>query len=230
MARITVDGRQNGRRVQWTTTANFPNRAPENSFVARLWASQRIGYLSAERHRNGGSPELDAEIRTLGERFSIPTELTSYFVREPNWQPVRRASMGGAVPAPAPVARRDVQFDAAKQAAEQRAVASTASMDAMNATAGGASTSERKVGGHAFRLESGVWTDVRPVGTNRVVTVKAYSKAYFDLLERLPELSTFAGLGEQITVVGRNVVISTRTDSGVESLGTTELERIVRDW
>ena len=83
-ARIVVDGQQNGRAVHWTTTANFPDRAPENPFVARLWAAQRIGFLSAERRRNGGSPELDAEIRTLGERFSIPTEFTSYFVREPN--------------------------------------------------------------------------------------------------------------------------------------------------
>jgi Ca-activated chloride channel homolog len=239
-ARIIVDGRQNGRAVQWTTTATFPNRAPENPFVARLWASQRIGFLSAERRRNGGSPELDAEIRTLGERFSIPTEFTSYFVREPAGIPTMRSgqlgAMGGAAgggfaPASAP-APRDAQFDAARLASAQRSVSTMAKMDSMSVADSRRSTdaNEQKVGGRTFRLDSGVWTDVRPAGTTRAVTIKAYSKAYFDLLKQLPELSSIMGLGEQITVVGRGVVISIRTASGTETLSGAELDRITREW
>jgi Ca-activated chloride channel homolog len=240
--RIIVEGRQNGRQVQWTTTADFPDRARENAFVARLWASQRIGYLSAERHRNGGSPELDAEIRTLGERFSIPTEFTSYFVREDNAQvrPVGgfnrsslgAASAGGAGKAMAPAAApRDAQFDAARLAATQRSASSMAMMDSVSMARGDAqSATERTVAGRTFRLEAGVWTDAKPAGTTRVVTVKAYSKAYFDLLKQVPELSSIVGLGEQVTAVGRNVVISIRTDSGAESLSATDLDHFTRDW
>ena len=240
-ARIVVDGQQNGRAVHWTTTANFPDRAPENPFVARLWAAQRIGFLSADRRRNGGSPELDAEIRTLGERFSIPTEFTSYFVREPVVTPVmQRGQMGaasaggGAVPvAAAPMAApRDVQFDAARMASAQRSMSTMAKMDSMGVADSRATTdpNEQKVGGRTFRLDAGVWTDVRPAGTTRVVTIKAYSKAYFDLLKQLPELSSVVGLGEQITVVGRGVVISIRTASGTETLSGPELDRIAREW
>src|ERR1051325_8457089 len=135
-ARVIVEGRQNGQPVQWTTTANLPNRPPENTFVGRLWAAQRIGYLSAERHRNGGSPELDDEIKSLGERSEIPTEFTSSFVREPNIQQpmgVRTAGMGAAgAGSYAPVAAsapKDVQFEAAKMRSMQRSVSSTAQMD-----------------------------------------------------------------------------------------------------
>lgn len=78
--------------VSWSSAVTFPERERANPFVARLWATQQIGYLEAERHRVGASPELDAELASLGERYGIPTELTSYLVREPattaNGQPV----------------------------------------------------------------------------------------------------------------------------------------------
>jgi Ca-activated chloride channel family protein len=236
---VTVEGFQNGRPVRWTTNVSFPERANENPFVARLWAAQRIGYLSAERRRNGGSPELDNEIRTLGERFSIPTEFTSYFVKEPNMpQPMRmqRAGVGQAMggsaggtamppsAAPAPVA----QFEAARAAADQRAAKSTAALE--DAAANRADANERRVAGHTFRLLNDVWTDIRPVGNTREVTVKAYSKAYFDLLQQIPELAKLAGVGEQVTMVGRGVVVSIRTEKGVESLTPSELSRIGNDW
>ena len=60
----------------------FPRNERGNSFIGRLWATQRIGYLSAERRRVGADQELDDEIRSLGEKFGIPTEFTSYLVQE----------------------------------------------------------------------------------------------------------------------------------------------------
>jgi Ca-activated chloride channel family protein len=74
----SVDG-----RVNWSTNARFADRTRDNAFVARLWATQRIGWLAAEKRRSGGNPELNDEIRSLGERFGIPTEFTSYLVVEP---------------------------------------------------------------------------------------------------------------------------------------------------
>ena len=235
---VTVEGFQNGRPVRWTTTVSFPERANENPFVARLWAAQRIGYLSAERRRNGGSPELDNEIRTLGERFSIPTEFTSYFVKEPGMvQPQMRlgstattgAAMGGAgAGAPPPAAAPVAQFEAARAAADQRAMKSTAALNEVVVT--GARSNERHIGARTFRLNNDVWTDVRATGNTREVTVKAYSKAYFDLLQQIPELAKVAGVGDQWTVVGRGVVISIRATKGLESLTTAELNRIATDW
>jgi hypothetical protein len=86
------------------------------------------------------------------------------------------------------------------------------------------------VGGHTIRLENDVWTDTRPAANTREVTVKAYSKAYFDLLKQIPELAKLAGVGEQVTVVGRGVVISIRASKGMESFTLAELSRIAGDW
>ena len=126
--------------------------------------------------------------------------------------------------APAPVA----QFEAARAAADQRAAKSMAALDAVTVTSAG--SGERQVSGHTFRLDGDVWTDIRPAGNTREVTVKAYSKAYFDLLQQIPELAKMAGVGEQVTVVGRGLVISIRTTMGVESLTSAELSRIGSDW
>jgi hypothetical protein len=241
---VIVEGQQNGRPVQWTTRVSFPGRSQENPFVARLWAAQRIGYLSAERRRVGGNPELDNEIRTLGERFGIPTEFTSYFVKEPGMQlsnvtvtgavggTARRREAGGQAAggnaAPPSAMPATAQFEAARAAADQRALKSTVAID--SARRSSADASERQVGGRTFRLVNDVWTDVRPAGSTRQVTVKAYSEAYFELLKQIPELAKIAGIGEQVTVNGRGVVISIRTASGAETLTRAELARISNDY
>jgi Ca-activated chloride channel family protein len=92
--RIVVEGRTANGPVSWTEAVRFPDRERRNSFVARLWAAQRTGWLSAERRRNGASPELDTELRDLGTRYGIPTELSSYLVLEPGMQPGRTLGNG----------------------------------------------------------------------------------------------------------------------------------------
>ena len=89
---------------------------------------------------------------------------------------------------------------------------------------------ERQVEGRTFRLVNDVWTDTRDAGTKREVTVKAFSRAYFDLLQQIPELAGIAAIGDQVTVVGRDVVISVRTAAGSDGLTAAELGRIANAW
>jgi hypothetical protein len=49
-------------------------------------------------------------------------------------------------------------------------------------------------------------------------------------LKQIPELAKLAGVGEQVTIVGRGVTISIRSAKGMESLTSTELSRIANDW
>src|SRR5205807_9610127 len=112
---VIFEGRRRGETIRWASTVDFPDRERENPFVARLWATQRIGWLAAEKRKNGGSSEIDDEIRSLGERFSIPTEFTSYLVQEPGivangrFDSTRRMVIAGA-PAAAPPPSRDRAF------------------------------------------------------------------------------------------------------------------------
>src|SRR5688572_19080819 len=135
-SRLRFEGQTANGPVSWTTRVAFPSSSRENSFIARLWATQRVGYLSAEKRKNGRSREIDDEIRQLGERYAIPTEFTSYLVLEPGMQPLRRtmsatarldnavvtgAASGVAVAPPQPaVAEQSRAFEAARAASKQR--------------------------------------------------------------------------------------------------------------
>ena len=140
--RVVVEGSRNGAPTQWTTTADFPDRERANPFVARIWAAQRVGFLSAEKrkHGAGASPELDDEIKMLGDRYGIPTEYTSYLVTEPGFrltsvtttglvQPRGGVIAGNLAPAAAPVLH--AAFEAAKAASAQRMASSVAVLDSM---------------------------------------------------------------------------------------------------
>ena len=243
-ARVIFEGRHRGERVRWTQTVDFPDRERDNPFVARLWATQRIGWLAAEKRKNGASSEIDDEIRGLGERFGIPTEFTSYLVTEPNMV-ANRGVVGGAagrggvrldnvvttaLPAAAP-ATRDRMFDAAKVASEQRAATSLAQVPGAVAVAsGGIATMTRRAGSHTFIMKDGSWTDLRPAGKSaQTVRIKAFSKAYFDLIDAVPELREIFALGDKLTAQGRGVTVIVSED-GKEQLGAGEIKVVARDW
>jgi hypothetical protein len=225
--------------VTWTSTVDFPDRERENSFVARLWATQRVGYLSAEKRKNGGSSELDAEIRSLGERYGIPTEFTSYLVQEPQPVPVRTGMMGSGgvrqLAAGTAQAAPAIAFEQAKAASAQRAVTNMAMVDSLAGVAGGIARGDkdvantRRVDGRTFTLSDGVWTDARYRQGMQTTTIKPYSKAYFDIVQQLPELKQVFALGGRLIVVGKASAIRL-DDSGVSELSAAALASLTRTW
>lgn len=98
MATLRLEGESVDGPVTWSTRAAFPERSRENPFVARLWAAQRVGWLAAEKRKRGGTPEIDGEIKALGERYGIPTEFSSYLVVEPGMQQVAGTALGPPMP------------------------------------------------------------------------------------------------------------------------------------
>jgi Ca-activated chloride channel family protein len=231
-ATLRFDGQTTSGPVTWTARVNFPERSRENPFVARLWATQRVGYLSAEKREHGGSQEINDEIRELGERFGIPTEFSSYLVVEPGMNQRRLATTGGvrlngavaSSAAPAPAA---VQFEAAKAASEQRAATSVMAADAAAGIRDDASV--RRAGNVTFVLRDGVWTDVRYKGTGTVLRVKPYSDAYFKLLDIDPDLREAFSIGERAIMAGKKMAIEL-TPSGEESLTDRDIALLRDRW
>ena len=248
-ARVVVDGKRRGTPIQWMSTIDFPERDRQNAFVARLWATQRVGLLSAERRKNGGSKEIDDEIRSLGERYGIPTEFTSYLVTEP--QLAARVGMvrNGVATQPvmqlqsvAATGAADQRFESAKAASMQRSVTSLTALDSMarvasppatapTSSASGMSSrvSTQRVDGRTFVLRDSVWTDTRYRPSMPTTTIKPFSPAYFELLDRLPDLRATFTLGSRVVVVGKDRAISLK-DNGVEQLSRTDLQTLVAAW
>jgi Ca-activated chloride channel family protein len=240
---VVVHGRAGGRDVRWSSQRNFVSDERENSFVPRLWATQRIGWLAAEKRRNGGSSEIDSEIRQLGERWGIPTEFTSYLVLEPgmvaggNLNPRqdagrdlmrRRGVAGGAVGAAAAPAPAAVQFEAAKSASEQRDAKSLAAADAAVMNEAATAGELKRAGTKLFKREGSTWSDLRMKNDLPVYKVKAYSRSYFALLEKIPVLRESFAVGEQVKVAGRRVAIEVVSDA--PELTEAEMNSIARNW
>lgn len=228
---VRFEGESASGRVSWTTEAELPERDRENAFVARLWATQRVGYLSAERRRNGASPEIDDEIRTLGEKYGIPTELTSYLVLEPGQvaNSVRRDAArtgAGFGTAAAPQVRA---FEEAKASAEMRRAQTLSQVDAVALTAPEAGMTSRRVDTRTFVMRDSVWTDARFSEGTRVVKVKAYSEAYFALVRELPDLAAAFALGDRVLVRGTTIAIAVTPD-GVERMSGAEIKSVVAAW
>lgn len=235
---VRFDGQTTNGPVSWSTRVYFPDRARENPFVARLWATQRIGYLSAEKRKHGGSQEIDDEIRDLGDRFGIPTEFSSYLVVEPGMNrrlQVRDHSMTpdqlnqvvvtGNAPASAPGA----QFEAAKMAAAQRSVTSLSMADEADFSGARRGGNVTRAGNVTFVLRDSVWTDVRYKKTGTVLQVKPFSDAYFKLIEMVPDLREAFSVGERVIITGRSVAIEL-TPSGKESLTDRDVNLIRDRW
>ena len=249
-ARIRFDGQTADGPVSWTETVNIGERERDNEFIPRLWATQRVGWLSAERRRNGPSPELDEEMRELGERYGIPTELTSYFVKEPGMvvadgllrlqgpPVVGRAAGAPAAVAPtaaaaSPEARRERDFANARLAQEQMQAKSLmvgdVSAQLMDAQAAAAGIQVRRADGRAFTLQDSVWVDAAVRPDVEVIRIKAYSGAYFKLLELAPSLREALAIGDRVRIGGRTVTIEVGPD-GVDALTAAHIATIEAEW
>ncbi len=236
-ATLHFDGDSPHGPVHWTQRVTFPRDQRDNQFIGRLWATQRIGYLSAERRRVGANPELDNEIRSLGEQFGIPTEFTSYLVQE--HRPTLAsaimargtASVGmslsqavvSGVSASAPSA-----FEVARKATAQRAATT---LTAADEAADGAT---RHVGDRTFLLANGVWADTRAAALQRdssvtSVRVQAFSAAYFRVLDIVPSIKPMLALGDHVIVAGRGIVLEVGPQ-GITDLGARDIAALRAGW
>ena len=241
---VRFEGNTANGPVSWTKRVAFARESRENSFIARLWATQRVGFLSAEKRNNGGSREIDDEIRELGEKYSIPTEFTSYLVLEPGMNvqgnvagdaQLRRGAVplsnvvvtgAAAAAAPPPPAASAEAFESARAAAKQRAVTNLAAADEVNAAT---RSDARRVGSRTFIRRGDSWVDARRTESMPVTKVRAFSEAYFKLIELIPELSEAFALGDKVLVAGKSIAIQIG-DDGVTALDAMKLRQIQERW
>ncbi len=247
-ATIRVSGRSAHGAATWTHAANFPERSSDNAFIPRLWATQRIGWLSAQRHAQGASPEVDAEIKELGERYGIPTELTSYLVREPmvaaaggRMQPLPAVAATGAMrlneaPVRSQATAQEQRFEQARQATAMRASKSLAAADSVMDTAalGRASAATmRRAANRMFDRQSdaAAWVDRGYKDGMRRIRIQAYSAAYFEVLNAMPELRDAFALGDHVIVAGRAVAIEVTTDAdAATTLAAADRTALRENW
>ena len=127
----TLKGTVNGRAV----SLDYPNLKLENddpsrSFIPRLWAGRKVGYLLTQLRANntsGGQAELVNQVTKLAIKYGIVTPYTSFLVKEDGPAPV----IAGATTAAA-VGSTDYQRSAATSVGNAAAAAPQSGAGAVN--------------------------------------------------------------------------------------------------
>ena len=98
---IKLTGKVDGEVVEHVFERAFNDGKSKTSFVPRLWAVRKVGYLMDQIRLNGANDELQKEVVRLGKKYGIVTPYTSFLVLEDAvaGAPVRpgRGGGGGAV-------------------------------------------------------------------------------------------------------------------------------------
>jgi Ca-activated chloride channel homolog len=244
---VVVTGERNGRRERFTAPAAFPATAAENAYIARLWASRRIGDLTRQIRIDGAAPSLVQQVRDLGMRYGILTEYTAYLVQEPipgsnrpmpAAPPMMDAAMRGGAGASAQQTGREA-FRRAQASAGLTGATNLAAADKVasaraaelraDAGLGSEAAAVRRAGGRLFVRRDSVWTDAAHQDSLHVTRVAAFSDAYFALVRALPELAPFLGVGDETIVAGRRASVRVG-QGGVTAWRLGELEALVRSF
>jgi len=217
-ATVRLTGKVGGREEVFTfAKQSFPEERGDNSILARLWATRRVGYLLEQIRLNGENRELKDEIIALGTRYGIVTPYTSFLVTEdmnqlgtrrdmPMDERRRMREMAKAMPAPGASGRAtNATVDSAVvySQAEKKLKDSDKAESPETYLA-----SIRSVGNKTFQSKGEEWVDTefKASTTMPAVEVKFGSEEFFDLLTKEPKLADFFSLGKRVTVVFKGKV------------------------
>ncbi len=234
---LVIEGERDGRTVRVSMPVEFADREDAHEYVSTLWAARRIGSLTRTMRLEGVTPERIEEIRALALRHGIVTEYTAYLVQEPVVAAGGVASQQDAARAGAPAAKAQtgrVAFEAAQTSADYlNAVtvsgARKVSERAQDRAVGSSSSSAQRVlGSRRFEQRGAQWMDLAQA-RQRIVSVEAFSPAYFAVLQALPELRDAALLGDDVLVAGQRVSIRIQR-VGQVTLPATDVLQLAKDF
>ncbi len=174
-------------------------------FIARLWATRKIGYLLQQIRLHGEDQEMVDEIVELSVRYGIITPYTSFLVEETEkaLSEEGRSDLAYEVmPATAPAVGQEA---VERSAGEQKLFAAEAPIAPAAPVEGeheDAADMVKYVGDKTFILHKGVWTDTT-FDADRMETtpVEFGSDDYFALIAARPEWGRYFALGDHVIVV-----------------------------
>lgn len=220
-ATIRLTGKVGAREEVFTfSKQSFPEERSDNSFLGRLWATRRVGYLLEQVRLNGENHELKDEIIQLGTRYGIVTPYTSFLVTEdmkdvgrrniPMEQ--RRALDSMAQMAPPSAGPGSAGGMGSARTGESAVVYSKAEgkMKESDKIESPESylTNVRTVADKTFQLKGEEWIDTEAKESSSLPKVEMQfgSDEFFNLIAKEPKLAEFFSLGKKITVVFKGKV------------------------
>jgi Ca-activated chloride channel family protein len=193
---VVLEGRS-GREVKRFVLESRPlETGGRFNFLARLWATRRIGYLLEEIRLHGSSEELVGEVRRLGLKYGIVTPYTSFLVTE------REAER---LDAAAPEAREAVLGGVVGGVGAVKAARATQAFKLEDRAVQVLSERILYKDDKTFYLKDGVWTDSEYRADAPIMKVVFNSVDFYRLLGDKPGLSRYLSVARDLIVVFEGV-------------------------
>jgi Ca-activated chloride channel family protein len=210
---ITLQGEVNGQAQTFRYDNVRFERSGGEEFIARLWATRKIGYLLQQIRLHGEQGELVDEVVDLSIRYGVITPYTSFLVEETEMA-LREEGRAQIVETVVEEVGVEMSGEAAVDRSVQEKVLAEAAAPALAPTmapgiAGGA-TDEwgyeinpiKYAGDKTFILHEGIWTDTAfDPDKMETVPVSFGSDDYFALVATRPEWGRYFAIGEHVIVV-----------------------------
>jgi Ca-activated chloride channel family protein len=193
----------------------------KNSFIPRLWATRRIGYLADQIRLYGQSEELIDEIVHLSKRYGIITEYTSFLIDADYRLADRdlhiRAERAGEA----------LKMDTGSGAVYQsKGLLKTQVGFVVPETYIDLSGKEKKIsqvmqiGNKVFFKKDSLWVDSQYDLSFKTIKIQRFSPAYFELAKRFPEFEKYLSLGDRVIFVhkAKMIEISERGEEKIDIL------------
>jgi Ca-activated chloride channel family protein len=192
-AKIALTGEADGKKVELTYHANFAQRSADDTdgFVARLWATRRIGEIIDDLDLHGRNQELVDELVSLSQKYGILTPYTSFLTEDSVNLTARVANNMFAAGS---VAKQMVEVTGQSGVDQRQMKAQLQNATTVQAAAppplrsagiGGAPAEAKmqQVGQKVFFKKSQVWQDstVTAQQAAHAIHVVQFSQQYFDL-------------------------------------------------
>jgi Ca-activated chloride channel family protein len=162
------------------------------SFLPRLWAARRIGYLLEQIRLHGEEKELADEVRSLGLKYGIVTPYTSFLVTEKE-----RLSIAAATPE----AQEALAAGKVTGAGAVKLARATQTFKEVEQAPGVISEQIRYKNDKTFYFKDGFWVDSAYEEGSPVVEVRFNSDAYFRLISDQPGLAKYLSVAQNVIVV-----------------------------
>ncbi len=181
---ITLSGMAGGKAKEFIYQARFPADSRENDFIPRIWAARKIGYLIDEIRRNGPTPELVEEIRSLSLTYGIINEYISMLILEDE--------------PPPPEVFAEQFSDTSGEGAVDASVGIRGFKEANVAPSGAQGEDVKIVGNRIFVRKGEVWTDAEYKEGQPAIGIEYASDGYFIMAAQNPEIGKYLALGTNV--------------------------------
>jgi Ca-activated chloride channel family protein len=209
---IKLIGKIRSRQNEYIEEFGFPGKNSDNSFIPRLWAQRKVGYLLDEIRSNGENKELKDEIIHLSKRYGIITPYTSFLVLPDTEVEGRsgvaqdqirresfdRSSMG------LKMSKGKDAVAASKTMSEMKMIQSAPEAPTIPAEARskpGAypeGAAVKYVDNKTFFYKNGFWTDSEYEPEMKTIQISYGSEEYFSLLTQKAGIGKYLALGKKV--------------------------------